>query len=172
MHVDAVGAAVDLRGADLHEFHQARLEAGGERGRPAGPGLHDVGGGGEEINLGSHWTIPFVGSDGHDEPGALDCDIAPKKICVAQIYAGRYGMCVPQFCQFRFDLPSVAMLICGAAASVPAKVNIQPRSMTRFNPRMSAIKALASSTRFVAMFATIRFTAMRPPTLRSGKTRT
>ena len=45
-----------------------------------------------------------MGSDGHDEPGALDCDIAPKKICVAQIYAGRYGMCVPQFAQFRFDL--------------------------------------------------------------------
>src|SRR5262249_27388419 len=79
MHVDAVGAAVDLRGADLHEFHQARLEASGDRERRAGPCLHDVGGGGEEINLGSHWTIPFVGSDGHDEPGALDCDIAPKK---------------------------------------------------------------------------------------------
>src|SRR5580704_18643135 len=63
MHVDAVGAAVDLRGANLHELDQARLEAGGDRERSAGPDLHDVGGGGEEINLGSHWTIPFMGSD-------------------------------------------------------------------------------------------------------------
>src|SRR5262249_37529864 len=63
MHVDAVGAAVDLRGADLHELDQARLEAGGNLERSAGPDLHDVGSGGEEINLGSHWTIPFMGSD-------------------------------------------------------------------------------------------------------------
>ena len=28
-----------------------------------GETAHDGGGGGEEINLGSHWTIPFVGSD-------------------------------------------------------------------------------------------------------------
>jgi hypothetical protein len=57
MHVDAVGTAVDLRGANFHELDQGRLEASGDRERSAGPDLHDVGGGGEEINLGSHWTI-------------------------------------------------------------------------------------------------------------------
>src|SRR5262249_35627370 len=63
MHVDAVGAAVDLRGANLHELSQTRLEAGVDRERSAGPNLHDVGGGGEEIDLGCHWAIPFAGSD-------------------------------------------------------------------------------------------------------------
>src|SRR5262249_6843776 len=63
MHVDAVGAAVDLRSAKLHELDQARLEAGGDRERGGGPDPHSEGGGGEEINLGSHWTIPFVGSN-------------------------------------------------------------------------------------------------------------
>src|SRR5262249_61296168 len=42
---------------------QAWLEASVDRERSAGPDLHHVGGNGEEINLGSHWTIPFVGSD-------------------------------------------------------------------------------------------------------------
>src|SRR5262249_8124499 len=84
MHVDAVGAAVDLRGADLDEFHQARLEAGGDRERRAGPHLHDVGGGGEEINLNSHWTIPFVSSDDMTSSGP-SIVTSRRKNCVVQI---------------------------------------------------------------------------------------
>src|SRR5262249_53560505 len=80
MHVDAVGAAVDLRGADLDEFHQARLEAGGDRERRAGPHLHDVGGGGEEINLSSHWTIPFVSSNDMTSPGPSIVTSRRKKL--------------------------------------------------------------------------------------------
>src|SRR5262249_56955433 len=77
MHVDAVGAAVDLRGADLDEFHQARLEAGGDRERRAGPHLHDVGGGGEGIKLSSHWTIPFVSSNAIASPRATTVTLRP-----------------------------------------------------------------------------------------------
>ena len=41
-----------------HEFDQARLEAGGDRERPAPfQAFMTSGGGGEDINLGSHWTI-------------------------------------------------------------------------------------------------------------------
>src|SRR5262245_26194414 len=57
MHVEAVGAAVDLRGADLDKLHEARLEASLDLLRSGEPSLHDIGGGGEDIDLGSHWTI-------------------------------------------------------------------------------------------------------------------
>src|SRR5262245_37883432 len=79
MHVDAVGAAVDLRGANLDEFDQARLEAGLDLEGSAAPGFHDVGGGGEDINLGSHWTIPFVGSDDMTRRGCPSVT-SPRKI--------------------------------------------------------------------------------------------
>src|SRR5262249_54919750 len=82
---DAVGAAVDLRGADLHELDQARLEAGADLERGAGPDLHDVGGGGEEINLGSHRTIPFMGSDDMTSGGPPIVTSSGKEFCLARI---------------------------------------------------------------------------------------
>src|SRR5262249_45337746 len=63
MHVDAVGAAVDLRGANFYELDQARLEAGGDREHTGGPPPDGDGGGGEENNLGRHGIIPFVVCD-------------------------------------------------------------------------------------------------------------
>jgi len=61
-HIDAIGTAIDLGGADLDEptSFGSRLEA---MAIECGPVLHEVQGRGKGIKLGSHGSSPSVGSD-------------------------------------------------------------------------------------------------------------
>src|SRR5689334_17914982 len=53
VHIDAVGAAVDLRSTDLDELGEARVEAGVDGRRGSEPAFHERRGRGEEI-ISSH----------------------------------------------------------------------------------------------------------------------
>src|SRR5438128_1806141 len=83
MHVDAVGAAIDLGGAQLHQPHDGRLKARRDGERGAGPLLHGVGGGGKEVVRG-HGSVPSVGSDTMTSRGPANVTLPPD------FSAGRY----------------------------------------------------------------------------------
>ncbi|MCY1245447.1 hypothetical protein D9M72_585990 [compost metagenome] len=69
MHVDAVGAAIDMRGADLDEFDDGRVQARGNGDGGAHPVFHQLGGGSEKVDLGSHGSVSFRWFRYHDETG-------------------------------------------------------------------------------------------------------
>ena len=62
MHIEAVGAAIDLGGPDFHEPDQGRFKARSDGERCGGPLLHQFGGRGKEF-VGGHGSVPSVGSD-------------------------------------------------------------------------------------------------------------
>jgi hypothetical protein len=60
VHVEAIGAAVDLRGADLDQFEQAMLDRRCDLERHVEPSLHLGRRGGERIEALGHGRSPWV----------------------------------------------------------------------------------------------------------------
>src|SRR5580704_15517490 len=67
MHIDAVGAAVELRGADLHEMHEGLVETRGDGYRSVEPALHLCRCNSKGVDFGGHGRVPSVGFRHHDE---------------------------------------------------------------------------------------------------------
>ena len=62
MHIDAVGAAIDLGGTDFHQPDEGRFQARRDRERCGGPLLHEFRGRGKEF-VGVHVRLLLLGSD-------------------------------------------------------------------------------------------------------------
>src|SRR5215831_5957236 len=92
MHVDAGGVAVDLGGADLHQFDETWLEAGLDGVRHAHPVLHQRRGSGEEIKFSGHGSVSFcrglVSACDMMVPVLRDRDVSVSS--VSSHVAGRY----------------------------------------------------------------------------------
>src|SRR5690606_787616 len=78
VHIDAIGTAIDLRGADFDQFGQTRLEALINGDRNLVPACHKVGCRSNGVQFGSHGSVPSVGSDTDDDSGSADVTCARK----------------------------------------------------------------------------------------------
>ena len=70
MHIDAVGAAVDLGGTDLHEMHEVRFKARGDGERCVEPVLHQRQGRRRRDQFWQSWLVSFCWFRHHDEAEA------------------------------------------------------------------------------------------------------
>jgi len=62
MHIEAVGAAIDLGSTNLHKLGKGRFEARSNGIRCAEPGPHELRSRGEGIEFGGHDGFPSVGT--------------------------------------------------------------------------------------------------------------
>src|SRR5690606_4607873 len=89
VHIDAVGAPVELRGADLDQPDEGLVEAGADFHRCRRPGLHGGGGGGEVVES-AHGGLPWDSRYGRRSPGPRDIACgAPCATAAANGLAGR-----------------------------------------------------------------------------------